>query len=282
MSVVDIVGSITLWTGAFVGVLKLVDWLLSPRQKRTIASWAAAAWIWLDEQRLGKFVSAVRSVRTQTLLALVAHTVVTLAALLFLGRVFLGWTGYVEIYIGTPRLHVFQVWVDVAAILLSMILVGFFLHPRIATWIAGAPSVPRYFLRASFAAALSYLIMRLYISGLLWMGLPLGEGIQHGSKFLGPAFFAPGTDADYGGRLRVVVTHAVTAILGAPLLMEALLLIIISVCSVWWIILVYLFSGLHVTAKFIVLRIAEHKDGPVLGLSALLVAIGAILKVFAS
>jgi hypothetical protein len=240
MNLADILGSITLWTGTLVGVLKLIDWLLSPRQKRRIASWAATTWIWLDEQRLGKFVSAVRSVRAQTILSLVAHTVITLAALLFLGRVFLGWTGYVEIYIGTPRLHVFQVWVDVAAILLSMILLSFFLHPRITAWIAGAPSVPRYFLRASFAVLLSYLIMRLYISGLLWAGLPLGEGVWDGSKFLGPTLFAPGTDADYGGWLRLVMIHAVTAILGAPLLIEAFLLIIISVCSVCWILLVCL------------------------------------------
>jgi hypothetical protein len=281
MTLADIVGSIALWTGTLVGVLKLVDWLLSPRQKRRIASWAATVWIWLDEQRLGKFVSAVRSVRAQTVLSLVAHTIITLATLLFLGRVFLGWTGYVEIYIGTPRLHVFQVWVDVAAILLSMSLLSFFLHPRITAWIARASSVPQYFLRVSFAVLLSYLTTRLYISGLLWAGLPLGEGVIEGSKFLGPALFAPGTDADYGGRLSVVMIHAVTAILGAPLFIEALLLTIISVSSVCWILLVCLLSGLHVTAKFIVLRIAEHKDGPVLGLSALLVAIGAMLKVFA-
>lgn len=282
MTLADIVASITLWTGALVGILKLVDWLLSPGQKRRIASWAASAWIWLDEQRLGKFVSAVRSVRAQTVLSLVAHTLTTLAALLFLVRVFLGWTGYVEIYIGTPRLHVFQVWVDVAAISLSMILLSFYLHPRITTWIAGAPSVPRYFLRASCAALLSYLIMRLYILGLLWAGLPLGEGVWDGSKIVGPALFAPGTDADYGGRLRVVIIHAITAILGAPLLIETLMLIIIVVCSVCWILLVCVLSALHVTAKFIVLRIAEHKDGPVLGLSASLVAIGAILKIFVS
>ena len=61
--VVDILGSVSLWAGALVAILKLVDWLLSPQQKRTLASWAATAWIWLDEQRLGRFVAAVRSRR---------------------------------------------------------------------------------------------------------------------------------------------------------------------------------------------------------------------------
>jgi hypothetical protein len=282
MTPVDILGSIALWIGTLGGVLKLVDWLLSPSQKRRIASWAATAWIWLDEQRLGKFVSAVRSIRAQQVLSLFAHAVVALAALSFLGRVFLGWPGYVFIYIGTPRLYVFQVWVDVAAVLLSTFLLSFFLHPRIATWIGGAPSLPIYFLRASVAAGLSYSIMRLYIAGLLLAGLPLGEGVFNGSTFLGPAEFAPGTDADYGGRLSVVTLHAVTAVFGAPLLIEALLLVIILICSVGWILFISLLSGLHITAKFVVLRIAEHKDGAVLGVSALLVAIGAILKVLVS
>jgi hypothetical protein len=278
----DILGSIALWIGILGGVLKLVDWLLSPSQKRRIASWAATAWIWLDEQRLGKFVSAVRSIRAQQILSLAAHAVIMLAVLFFLGRVFLDWPGYVFIYIGTPRLHVFQVWVDVAAILLSAVLLSFFLHPRITTWIGGAPSVPFYLLRASVAAGLSYSIMLLYMAGLFLMGLPLGEGVFDGSTLVGPAEFAPGTDADYGGRLSVVTLHAVTAVFGAPLLIEALLLVIILICSVAWILFICLLSGLHITAKFIVLRIAEHKDGPVLGVSALLVAIGAILKFLVS
>jgi len=282
MTLLDIVGSIALWMGALGGALKLVDWLLSSGQKRKIASWAETTWIWLDEQRLGKFVSAVRSVRTQQALSLLAHAVVSLAALSFLGRAFLGWRGYVSIYIGTPRLHLFQVWVDVAAILLSCVLLSFFLHPRITTWIGKAQSVLFYVLRASIAAGLSYSIMWLYIAGIFLLGLPPGEGVLRGSTLVGPAEFAPGTDADYGGRLIVITLHAVTALFGAPIFIEAFLLLTILICSVVWILWIFLLSGVHISAKFIVLRIAEHKDGPVLGISVLLLALGAILKVFVS
>lgn len=280
---VDTLGSISFWAGALVAVLKLVDWLLSPQQKRTLASWAATAWIWLDEQRLGKFVAAVRSLHAQRILSLVAHAIILLVSLLFLGRAFLGWRGLIEIYIGTPRLYLSQVWVDIAAILVSMILLSFFCHPRITAWIAGASSVSYYFVRAGGAAALSYAILQLYIHGLIWVGLPLGRGTADGTKgFLGPAFFAPGSAEDYGGTLNVVVLHAVTALLGAPVLIETLLLLTILYCSIGWMLFISLLSGLHIAGKFVMLRIAEHKDGPVLAVSALLIAAGAIIKLFIS
>ena len=116
MKLVPVIGSIALWTGAFIGLLKLVDWFLSARQKEKLAFWAAALWVWLDDQRLGRFVSAVRSSHSQRVLSLTAHCIVTLIVLSFLGRVFLGWSVPLDIYIGTPRLYIFQVWIDVTAL----------------------------------------------------------------------------------------------------------------------------------------------------------------------
>ena len=49
-----------------------------------------------------------------------------------------------------------------------------------------------------------------------------------------------------------------------------------------WLLFVWMLSGLHIVSKFLVLRIAEHKDGPILALSALLVGLGTILKIFVS
>ena len=277
---VKLVEVIALWIGALVGILKCVDWLLSSHQKHQLSSWAAATWIWLDDQRLGKFISIVRNVRGQQILSLAAHTILLVLVLLFLGRVFLGWPGWVDIYIGTPRLHVFQVWIDVAAIFLSMILLSLALHPRITSWIARAISVPMYFFRTSVAAVSSYIALRLYISALIWAGLPLGQGVLDGHRFLGPAFFAPGTDANYGGRATVVLIHALTASIGAPLLTEAVLLILILAASTSWMFVILILSVVHIAIKFMVLRIAEHKDGQVLALSVLLLAIASILKIF--
>jgi len=280
MKLVPVIGSIALWTGAFIGLLKLVDWFLSARQKEKLAFWAAALWVWLDDQRLGRFVSAVRSSHSQRVLSLTAHCIVTLIVLSFLGRVFLGWSVPLDIYIGTPRLYIFQVWIDVTAIFLSSVLLTFVLHPRLSSWIAGASSLSHFFCRASLAAIFSYAIMRLYILGLLSAGLPLGKLIWDGSKFLSPASFAPGTVESYGGKPAVVLVHTITALIGAPLLIETVLLVTIIFCSIGWVLLIWLLITLHVIVKFFVLRIAEHKDGPVLGISALLVAIGALVKAF--
>jgi len=64
-NITPVVGSIALWLGAFVGILKLVDWFLSEKHKEKLAYWATALWVWLGDQRLGKFVSLVRDQRSQ-------------------------------------------------------------------------------------------------------------------------------------------------------------------------------------------------------------------------
>jgi hypothetical protein len=78
----------------------------------------------------------------------------------------------------------------------------------------------------------------------------------------------------------VVLIHALTALFGAPLLTETVLLIMILAASVSWMFVILLLSAVHVAVKFLVLRIAEHKDGPVLALSALLLTIASIIKIF--
>jgi hypothetical protein len=39
-NITPVVGSIALWLGAFVGILKLVDWFLSEKHKEKLAYWA--------------------------------------------------------------------------------------------------------------------------------------------------------------------------------------------------------------------------------------------------
>ena len=73
----------------------------------------------------------------------------------------------------------------------------------------------------------------------------MGRGTVEGMKFLGPAFFAPGTEADYGGTVNVVVLHVVTAFFRAPLLIEALLLLTVLYCSIAWILFISLLAGVH-------------------------------------
>jgi hypothetical protein len=114
--------------------------------------------------------------------------------------------------------------------------------------------------------------------GLVAVGLPLGQMTWDGSKFLSPASFAPGTVEMYGGKFTVILVHTLTALIGAPLLAEAGLLMIILISSIAWLLLIWLLSAFHVAAKFIMLRITEHEDGPVLGVSAMLVAVGGFIK----
>src|SRR5882672_8144790 len=132
MEIGQLLGSITVWTGTFVGVLKLADWLLSSKQKKTLASWATTVWIWLDDQRLGRFTAAVKSIRAQRVFSVAAHAYITYVLLALLGKIFLGWNLYVVFRLGQPRIYPFQVWVEAAAMMCSMILLTWTIHPRIA------------------------------------------------------------------------------------------------------------------------------------------------------
>lgn len=59
------------------------------------------------------------------------------------------------------------------------------------------------------AAVLSYIVLRLYILGLLAVGLPLDQVTWNGSKYLSPASFAPGTIEMYGGEFTInISSHA--------------------------------------------------------------------------
>ena len=274
MSATELIGTVALWSGAFVGVLKLLDWLLSPKQKEMVALWSMRAWVWLDDQRLGRFIAAVRNQRAQRALSILAHALIISMVGTFLGAAYLGWGVNATLTIGNPRIYRWQAWIDVVALLASMVIVTTWAHPRATRWISAARSLPRYFGRVRACVLLVGCLGAAYVGLVSWY-MPDIEPMLSG-----PGTFESRFEAAFGGRQRVIAIHALTAVLAAPVLAEALLLQFILFLSVYWLALVWLIMGLHWFVKVLTLRIAEHKDGPVLGLSALLVAIGAIAKTF--
>ena len=133
--------------------------MLTSKQKSRLAGVAETAWLWLSDQRAGRFTTLVRSTRVQRGFALFAHLSMLCLMLAFLARVFFGIRINVGLEIGHPRLYLFQVWVDVAALLVSACLVAWWAHPKVALWIGSAPSLPRYYGRAAKAYAFGWLAM---------------------------------------------------------------------------------------------------------------------------
>jgi hypothetical protein len=83
-----------------------------------------------------------------------------------------------------------------------------------------------------------------------------------------------------GGRIGVIVVHGLTAIVTAPVVAEWFMLQAILFLSLYWLCFVWVLSGIGRVGEFLLLRIAESKEGPILGLSALLTAAGAVAKAY--
>ena len=263
-----------IWSGGVIGALKLLDWLLGQRQKKWLASGAETGWIWLSYQRAGRYTSLVRSRSMQTWFSVFTHASMVLIVLAFLARVFLGVRINATLELGHPRLYPFQVWVDVAALLLSAAVISLRFHPTITRWIADAKTLPQYFGRCAKACGLS--IGSAF--ALLLLQYPI---IGFHSPFFtmeDPAQIIAAYERLLGGQIGVIVVHAVTATLTAPVMAEWLMLQSILFLSFYWLCLVWLASAGVRIAQFVLLRVAESKDGPVMALSGLLIGVGAVAR----
>jgi hypothetical protein len=275
MTSTDFLTGVSIWTGAVVGTLKVIDWLLSERQKKWLSERLVDAWVWLESQRLGRFIELLRSPRIQRVFVILTHIEIAYIASGFLLRVYLGWDTHSEVQIGHPRVYLFQTWVDVAAVMISAIVLSWRIHPRIAMWIASAKTIPRYFGRAGAVLVICFALM----GCIIFAETPI-------MGFSSPAFNDRLTEAQVvqayedmlGGKVGVVVTHALTALISAPILAEALFAVAVLFLSFYWIVIVYLLMLVTKILSFSLERISAAKDGPVLALSGILVGAGALAK----
>jgi hypothetical protein len=114
--------------------------------------------------------------------------------------------------LGKPRIYPFQIWVDIGAVILSSWFFGWKLYPRIAAWIAAAPSFFRYFLRALGSLAIGFILM----FAILILEIPIYL-IQFSAPHKGYQAPAAGAvAAAFHGRVVVIALHALTAVISAP------------------------------------------------------------------
>jgi hypothetical protein len=270
----EALNAIMIWTGGALGAMKLLDFLLGARQKKVLTSCAEAGWIWLSDQRAGRYIALMRSHRFQLGSIVVAHISILSIVLSFIGRVYFGWRINVSLELGHPRIYLEQVWVDAVSVLVSLVLITKIVHPRISTWIGAAASHRQYLWRCTKAYLACWGILAL----LMLVQYPI-------IGFDSPVFtasdakdMASSYEKMLGGQVGVYLVHAATALVAAPAIAELLLLQVILFASLYWLCLVWIAAIIFQVLRFLLMRIAESKDGPVLALSALLVAAGAIAK----
>lgn len=282
----DLLATLVVFAGATVGVLKIVDSLLSEEQKAWLRDKAATLWLWLDYQRAGKFMATVKSRRVQQAFSLVIHLSLLMLTQSVVAKAFLGRETPQEVKIGNPRIYPFQVWVDVVALLVSALFVSWKIHPRISRWLGTSASVRRYFLRALAAwGGSACAVFVLLSSQLLLQLLVMGEGDVSFSLGIS-GMEAPPTAAEvaayedgFGGTTGVTVVHAVSALVMAPFLAESTALGATLLFSFGWVLGVILLIVVFRVAQFILYRIEQSRSGPILALSGILIGIGVIAKV---
>jgi hypothetical protein len=267
----ETLAAIGIWAGVVVGVLTVADWLLLEAQKKWLRERFEDAWLWLAYQRLGRFTELLRNRRVQTGFAACCHVMMLVILLGFLARVYLGVRINAEFQLGQPRVYPFQIWVDVAALLISTAMVSWRLHPRVAAWIGNARSIPEFLVRAW---ALLLIVWPILCFGLLIPEFFLIGPMQGESH----AAIVAGLEHRLGGRVGVTLVHAITALISAPIMAEGLLVMTIAFLSLYWIIIVWSLAGIAKAVQFILLRIVESPKGPVLGISGFLIGVGAIIK----
>lgn len=265
---------IAIWTGAIVGLLKVIDWLLLEFQKAWISGKLEDLWLWLSEQKSGDFTSLVRSRRTQIGFSIVTHITIIVISIAFLFSVHSGIDTGAWLEIGHPRIYSYQAWVDVVALIISGVLVSIKFHPMVTHWITSKEKLGSYYLRSFLGYIGGFFVMGILVA-IQWpifsiiMEAPTDQGNEVVIKFIEDAF---------GGQIGVTLLHGVTALISAPVLAEVLMLQFILFLSVYWLLLVYAMIVIFRILQFILLRVVENKNGPVLALSGFLIGLGAIAK----
>jgi hypothetical protein len=258
-----LLASVTILTGVSGGILKGIDWLLPDSLRNRLKDSAATVWLWLSDQRAGKFTGLLRSQRTQRIFSLFTPVAIIAFTLAVVVQTYLHINLNVEanLELGYTRIYPIEVWVDVAALIISAAFLSWRWHPRLAAWIARPQSLWDYFGRALVSFVTSF--------GLLCVALIPWYIIQDAGSSL---------EQRPSGPVVIVAIHTLTAFAVAPFLAEILLLYAILVLSFCWLVLVWLMILAFRVVQFILIRIEKNPKGPVLAVCGILAAIGGVAK----
>ena len=249
--------TVLVWAGAVTVAVELLDWLLRDKHKRWITDRASAAWVWLDDQRAGKF--------TSLLLARIPRRIFAVGTpvLFALGTV----RGNEEAFfhlIQNFTVRDWRSWIPFAGLLLllgPLAVMFWVIHSRVAGYLGTVRTLGSYFLSILCGTVLGFGLFTALVLLVKLTTEELGLGTQGWIPFLVgfPVF-----------------------ILGGAVVLEAGALFFLLYASFCWLILVYVLSMAAGVTRFILLRVAEHPKGPVIALGALASAVSGLVKLFLS
>lgn len=230
----------------------MIDWMLTSPQKKKLRSWGDHMWLWLDEQRLGKFNNLLLNKKIQTALSVAGF-----------GTVFL-------LFAPIRSLTLLRT-LYFLGLLISSILVLRDVHPTVASWIVGDNKVGAFFTRSFIAFVIGALI-NILAAYVVMPNLTL---------ILAYGFTIPGLRVPYDQSSPfLMVIDFFVYLAFSQILIEAALVIDTFLLSVIWISFTIVLMTLFRITQFFVLRIVDYPNGPVLALGGLLAGVAALAKAF--
>jgi hypothetical protein len=247
----EFLANLGLWVGAIIGVLTIIDWLLIEKQKKKITSWCESLWLWLEYQRVGRFLKFLMLYKVQ-----VISSIIILLSFLYFGHRALTFS----IVHSDPSIisGLFEAFLS-----LLMLIVVFGLswkiHPKIISWTLKTNSIVKFYLRCLLIILLFIFLLSPFYGfpsePLIFELLPESEPLMMICYFL------------------IIICFCL--IVGELLLVTTNFLL-----SVSWLVLVLVLMSLFKVVQFFLIRIIEYPKGPVLGVSGLLIGVAALVKAF--
>src|ERR1043165_4130446 len=139
----DFFTSLSIWTGAIVAILTIVDWLLTESQKKSVSGWAEYAWLWLDDQKMERFVNLLKSHKIQLVLSVITY----ISMYLLFYRIFHGFRGE---SLSPPRLLL-----GALVLLVIVAFISWTIHSRVIIWAVNSHSLEVFFIRCLYVWLIS-------------------------------------------------------------------------------------------------------------------------------
>jgi hypothetical protein len=239
----SLIGNVAIVLAVIVSVLTLIDWLLTKTQKERLSDKAIAVWMWLDDHRSVDFLRKFKDYREQVKLSATLQIFITCGLVV---AAILSWYG------GGPG-NYFAIWVAVGAAVTVPPMV-WVVHPAILKWMTQGDSSLGYFVRSTISVLPIVIVTIIFREDIL-MIWPTPRN----------SFYFEHLSALRSGLFGVFMVYSSVVLY--------LWYINIALFGAW--LLSIMFFG---ASRFVLVRVVENPKGIVLGLSALVAGIGAVLK----
>ena len=253
-------------------ILTFIDMLMSSQQKKRLTDYAELFWIWLDDQKAGRFLQIYLEPRVQksqiafVYSALFIYFLIkSLGTYIPLGSDSESW----DLQVGFPRLYDFQKYIDLVAIVVSMVFTMKYSHPYLINKLGLNKSIDAYLTKGTvaFVGIFMLIIGPIFILIFNYQDAMFGGTSEEIIEYYGNSFVP-------------LVFYCITALVYSFLWGECLILALMMAIGWVWALAIILVSGLFWILQFAILKISQNPKGPVLAISAFLAAMGGIIKLF--